>query len=206
MNIDSIRNALKIAPDTKAPFQEFAVMIPLFEAEGEHHVIFEVRSETLNSQPGEICLPGGRMEPTESPENTALRETCEELGICPDKVSILGSLEPQYTPFRYALHPFVGLLDTFSFPEDVTMNPEEVSSVFSVPLKWFLANEPLAYTVTSRFEFPEDFPYHLIQNGRQYAWKTTEYPVLFYLYDNRIIWGMTARIMQDFCRQIHSKT
>lgn len=206
MNIDIIQEKIKPESDSPAPFQEFAVMIALFESENGLHVVFEVRSENLNSQPGEICLPGGRLESDETPENTALRETCEELGICPDKINILGRLTPQYTPFRYALYPFVGVLDPFLFPDDICRNPDEVSSVFTVPLEWFLANEPLEYTVRTQFDFPEDFPYHLIQNGRSYAWKSTQYPILFYLYENYVIWGMTARIIRDFCLRITSKT
>ncbi len=205
MNREAIRHALTKTPEVTSPFQEFAVMIPLFSAEGEIHVLFEVRSKNLNSQPGEICLPGGRLEIDEAPRSTALRETCEELGICPEKVELLGATPPLYTPFRYALHPFVGWLAPFSFPEDIRMNPDEVASVFSVPLRWFLSQEPLEYTVTSQFDFPEDFPYHLIQNGRQYAWKSTTYPILFYIYENTIIWGMTAKIIADFCQQITSK-
>lgn len=205
MNIESIRHALKNNPEPEAPFQEFAVMIPLFETEGAIHVLFEVRSQNLNRQPGEICLPGGRLESDESPKMTAFRETCEELGICAERIELLGSIAPLYTPFRYALHPFIGWLEAFSFPEDVHMNPDEVASVFSVPLEWFIHHEPQEYSVTTQFDFPTDFPYHLIQNGRQYAWKSAVYPILFYAYENTIIWGMTAKIISDFCQRIASK-
>ncbi len=206
MNINAIKKKLNCGRVSPDPFQEFAVMIALFESGSGLHVVFEVRSENLNSQPGEICFPGGRLEANESPVSTALRETSEELGICPDKVTVIGSLAPQYTPFRYALHPFVGFLEPFAYPGDIHMNPDEVSGVFTVPLQWFLDNEPLEYTVRSQFDFPEDFPYHLIQNGRRYAWKSTQYPILFYLYQDYVIWGMTARIMRDFCLELTSKT
>ncbi len=205
MNIESIRQSLKEPHELLPPFQEFAVMVPLFEQAGRIHVLFEVRSNNLSRQPGEICLPGGRLESDETPRYTALRETCEELGICPDQVELIGSIPPLYTPFRYALHPFVGWLSSFSYPEDIQMNPFEVASVFCVPLEWFMNNEPLEYTVTTRFDFPEDFPYHLIQNGRKYAWNSTTYPVLFYIYEDYIIWGMTAKIIRDFCLQITQK-
>lgn len=205
MTIDAIRRALKEQHEADSPFQDFAVLIPLYEAHGAIHVLFEVRSKNLSSQPGEICLPGGRLEPDETLENTALRETCEELGICPDKVTLLGGGAPLITPFRYAIHPFVGFLSPFAYPEDVHMNPDEVSSVFSVPLDWLRTQEPLAYNVTTHFDFPQDFPYHMIQNGRQYAWKSAVYPILFYEYGDTIIWGMTAKIIHDFCQQINAK-
>lgn len=206
MNMEAIRHALKKTLEIDSALQEFAVLIPLYESEGKIHILFEVRSKTLNNQPGEICLPGGRLESDETLENTALRETCEELGIRPEKVELLGTAAPLITPFRYALHPFVGFLKDFSFPHDIRMNPDEVDAVFSVPLQWFMDNNPLEYSVQTQFVFPDDFPYHLIQSGRQYSWKSTTYPILFYKYENHIIWGMTAKIIFDFCRQIASKT
>ena len=41
----------------------YAVLVPLVEWQGEPYLLLEVRSETLNRQPGEVCFPGGRMEP-----------------------------------------------------------------------------------------------------------------------------------------------
>lgn len=206
MTLESIRKSLAGAPEPTPAFHEFAVLIPLFEHHGELCILFEVRSRTLNSQPGEICLPGGRLEHNEAPEATAVRETCEELGICSERIVLLGSARPLITPFRYALHPFVGFLKDFTFPDDLIINPDEVETVFSVPLSWFLANEPDEYCIQSHFDFPEDFPYHLIQNGRGYAWKTAAYPVHFYRYGETVIWGMTAKIIKDFCEMICPKT
>ncbi len=59
--------------------------------------------------------------------------------------------------------------------------------------------------MTTQFDFPPDFPYHLIRSGRDYAWKSADYPILFYIYHETIIWGMTAKIMHDFCRQLGTK-
>lgn len=206
MDISTLRNLLKQHWPAEPLFQEFAVLIPIFQQDDGPHILFEVRSEKLQSQPGEICLPGGRMEPGELPEHTALRETCEELGICLDRVELLGAAVPVHTPFRYALYPYIGWLNPFSITADVHLNPDEVAEVFSVPLAWFLNTKPQIYPVTTRFEFPEDFPYHLIQNGRDYAWKTGEHPVHFYRYGNRVIWGMTARIIYEFCNRLTAKT
>lgn len=205
MDIESIRRALMKPLESDTVLQDFAVLIPLFKGNHGLEILFEIRSHNLNSQPGEICLPGGRLEPDETLENTALRETCEELGICTESVTLLGTATPLITPFRYAIHPFVGFLHPFSFPADVHVNPDEVASVFSVPLDWFMNTEPLAYTVTSQFDFPADFPYHLIRNGREYAWKSAVYPIHFYLYHETVIWGMTAKIIHDFCRQLRAK-
>ena len=53
----------------------YAVLVPLVEHDGELSVLYEVRAATLRRQPGEVCFPGGRMEPGETPEVSALRET-----------------------------------------------------------------------------------------------------------------------------------
>lgn len=206
MDLETLRHKLQRQPATDSFFQEFAVLIPLFEQAGELHVLFEVRSERLQSQPGEICLPGGRLEAGERPDETALRETCEELGICPGQVELLGAATPVHTPFRYALYPYVGWLKPFAFPGSLKPNPHEVSDVFSVPLRWFMENPPLIYAVETRFSFPEDFPFHLIQNGREYAWKTGTHSVHFYTFGDRVIWGMTARILYEFCEKLGKNT
>ena len=69
------------APRPQGVRKEYAVLVPLVERAGEACLIFEVRAETLGRQPGEVCFPGGHMEPEEEPAGCALRETEEELGI-----------------------------------------------------------------------------------------------------------------------------
>ena len=59
----------------------FAVLVPLVYEKGEPSLLFEVRADTLNRQPGEVCFPGGRMEGGETPLQCALRETEEELSL-----------------------------------------------------------------------------------------------------------------------------
>ena len=62
--------------------QKYAVLLPLIEVENETHILFEVRSLNLRRQPGEICLPGGKIEQDDlDPSQCAIRETSEELGI-----------------------------------------------------------------------------------------------------------------------------
>ncbi len=58
-----------------------AVMIPLIKENDGYHILFEVRSNKLSQQPGEICFPGGRREQDETSMETSIRETCEELLI-----------------------------------------------------------------------------------------------------------------------------
>ena len=46
----------------RKPGMDFAVLVPLIEKDGEFHILFEVRSPKLKSQPGEVCFPGGAVE------------------------------------------------------------------------------------------------------------------------------------------------
>lgn len=66
------------------------MLIPLVEKDGELHLLFEVRAKHMESQPGEICFPGGHVEQGENPKDAALRETFEELGIPTEKIELIG--------------------------------------------------------------------------------------------------------------------
>ncbi|MFP4198713.1 MAG: NUDIX hydrolase, partial [Halanaerobium sp.] len=68
----------------------FSVLIPLIEIEGETHLIYELRSKNLNTQPGEVSFPGGRIERGEEFSQAAVRECSEELLIPESKIELLG--------------------------------------------------------------------------------------------------------------------
>lgn len=68
-------------------------MIPLVNTGGGDALLMELRSQKVR-QPGEVCFPGGRAEPGETTVEAAVRETCEELGVTPDMIEVLGELEP----------------------------------------------------------------------------------------------------------------
>ena len=94
-------------------------------------LILEVRSQALRHQPGEICLPGGRMEPGESPMHAALRETREELGIDPQGIQMVGSLAILLHADRRAVFPVLAHCAP-SVLESLQPNPAEVEEVFTV--------------------------------------------------------------------------
>ena len=177
-------------------YRHFALLAPLVKVQDELQLLFEVRSESLKTQPGEICFPGGGMEAGESPQEGAIRETCEELNIAPSHIRMLGPLDYIVTPFHITLHPYLGLLEGLD-ANQISCNPDEVDHIFTVPLSFFLETPPLTYYLDVQTVPRPDFPFHMIQNGKDYDWKTGKYPVLFYQYGQYVIWGMTARIVHN---------
>ena len=173
-----------------------SVMLPLIEKNGQLEVVFEVRSSALTRQPGEVCFPGGKVENEESFEATAVRETMEELLIEKDKIEILAPLDYLEMNYGLTVHVYLGALKDYngSYSED------EVDHVFTVPLSWFLENEPDKYVAAVHTVPSEDFPYELVPGGREYHWSRGKYPVYFYCYREEVIWGMTAKIMYAFVK------
>ncbi|MFC4766793.1 NUDIX hydrolase [Effusibacillus consociatus] len=172
-----------------------SVLVPLVEHNGELCILFEERAHHLKRQPGEICFPGGRIDPTDEDElAAAIRETREELGLGNSSIEPLGSLDYIVTPFQI-VHPFVGRIADFA---KIRPNPDEVASVFCVPLAYLRKATPGLHYVDLKVIPPEDFPFDQIPNGRNYKWRTGKIPEYFYYYEDRIIWGLTARILHHF--------
>lgn len=173
-----------------------AVLLPLIVKEDGIHVLFEVRSRMLRRQPGEVCFPGGKIDrEDESPEQAALRETCEELGIKKEDMEVIGPLDYMVTPFQTAIYPFAGWIKN---PDAIVPNEGEVGEVFTVPLSFFEKNKPDRYDIHFKVEPEQGFPYHLIENGEDYNWRTGKMPEYFYQYEGKVIWGLTARILYHF--------
>ena len=172
-----------------------AVLLPLVESDGELGVLFEVRAHHLKRQPGEICFPGGRVDENDADEEAAaVRETCEELGLRSDQVKVYGPLDVLVGSFPLMIIPFVGKI-----PYDaVVPNPSEVAQVFVVPLSVLYQMQPLRFDVPVKATPAEDFPFHLIPGGRNYKWRTYTLPEYFYCYEDKVIWGLTARILRHF--------
>lgn len=181
-------------------FSKYAILLPLIEKEGEIHILFEVRSYKLRSQPGEICFPGGRIDAQDKTEqDTALRETTEELGISQEDIFDVFPLDYIVSPFGMMIYTYAGFIDpTVSFKP----NPPEVDSLFTVPLTFFLETKPKVYRINFDVQPEESFPYNLIAGGENYNWRTRTLDEYFYIYEDKVIWGLTARILSHFIKII----
>ena len=175
-------------------YNEFSVLVPIINSGKDRSLLFETRSENLSKQPNEICFPGGRIEKLENAQHAAIRETAEELLIPEASIKVIGPLDIVVTPFNSILYPYVGELSEYSG----TFNPEEVKETFLVPLSFLMEAKPLCHYIDVQTKPGEDFPYEMIQEGSRYPWGRGKYPVYFYIYRNRVIWGITARIIKNF--------
>lgn len=171
--------------------RQYAIMLPVIEVNKQLHLLFEVRSNHLRTQPGEISFPGGRIELNETKQQAALREACEELCLSPTDIEIWGELGALPPSFNRMIHLYIGGIQASI--KSIHPNKAEVAEVFSVPLAYFMQTQPQEYQVQVSSQPPKDFPFHLIPNGAHYHWPHMTYPVPFYLYQERVIWGLTAR-------------
>lgn len=132
-------------PDVVLPRKESdtahpsSVLIPLFPDKDDRlNVILTLRTDSIRHA-GQISFPGGRREGDESPEETALRETEEEIGVFRNRVQIACSITPLYLHRTdNQITPFVGFLDQ---EPDLIPNPAEVKEAFSVPLQELINNQ-----------------------------------------------------------------
>ncbi len=187
------------APGEVDQRRHFAILMPLVEQDGEDHFLFEVRSPDLpaSAQPGEVCFPGGEREEGETPEECAVRETMEELGVERSAIRIIGPGNVFTTNANMRIDSFLGRLDIRAMDP----NPQEVATTFLVPVRYFLTTEPEQYPVEILQRPSPDFPYEKVGVDPDYPWKGGTRPVPVYPDTEYPVWGITARFLYDF-RQI----
>ncbi len=142
--LDDVCRALATAPapraaDTEGPgVRASAVLAPLYEADGEAHVVLTRRAQHMRSHRGEVSFPGGGQEPGEDLWATALREAHEEVALDPSTVTRIGEIDHLRTVMsRSFIVPYVG---TLPGPPDLVASPREVELVLHVPLSELLAD------------------------------------------------------------------
>jgi 8-oxo-dGTP pyrophosphatase MutT (NUDIX family) len=151
-----------------------AVLVPLYVDRGELHAVFTRRRDDLSRHAGEISFPGGRQDfPEEDLRETALREAEEEIGLSRDDVELVGALPPTGTFVTgYRIHPFVGVIKP---GHAWTPQPTEVEIVLELSIPDLLRGYEQK---------------RLVRKGVPF--KTPTYTV-----GDNLVWGATARIVQD---------
>lgn len=179
----------------------FSVVIPLVDVDGELHILYEVRSSKIKRQPGEICFPGGEKEPGETDIECAVRETSEELCIDKDDISVIGEVGTMFTYGGYVIKAYAAQIDRETI-DNASPSESEVSELFTVPLEFFVNNEPEVYYSYAKQEIQEDFPLELIGFPGGYKWASAKTEVPIYVYDKYVIWGITGRITRYFANML----
>lgn len=198
LNIKNIKEKVENRiPGPTRYYHYFSVLIPLIEINDELHIIYELRSQNLSTQPGQVSFPGGKIERGEDFSQAAVRECSEELLISEENIELLGESDYLITPFNFIIYSFVAKIHLDSLQE-IKLNKYEVEEIFAVPLNYFLNHEAESYAAVLKSEFDEDFPYHLLPAGEKYDSSHGDYQIYFYRYQGRVIWGITAEITKSF--------
>ena len=174
---------------------QYAVLVPLVEREGKLHILYEVRSQDMRRQPGEVCFPGGRIEGDETPEACAIRETEEELGIPTASITVLGRLDFVAHRANFIMYPVLARVETAA-AERMALNPAEVDHTFLVPLAWLRDHPPAVYIHRQPVSI-SDFPYEDAGVSDDYLWRPYYMEVPVYHGLPHPLWGLTARITMD---------
>src|SRR5512136_2180308 len=124
------------------PFSHAAVLVPLFQKDGDCHLLFTKRSEEVKYHKGEISFPGGVVDEEDRELiNTALREAHEEIGLKESDVQIIGVLDDIVTITEFIVTPIVGL---FSYPYPFKISEVEIAELIEVPLASLLKEDCLS--------------------------------------------------------------
>jgi len=163
-----------VAPGSRAA----AVLMAMFEEDGEARVVLTKRPDHMPSHQGEIAFPGGKVQPEadRTVVDAALREAEEEVGLARDAVEIAGELDGISTlATRFTITPFVGLL---ADRPELTPDPSEVVKVLAVPLSALLDDGAF----------------------REERWDIgmPDRSVYFFELPGETVWGATARILASF--------
>jgi 8-oxo-dGTP pyrophosphatase MutT (NUDIX family) len=166
--------------DTAPPLLRAGVLIPLVMRGTGVEMLFTRRTDTVLTHKGQISFPGGQREDSDlETVETALRESYEEIGLEPSRVTVLGELDDVFTAVSsFVITPVVGLVE--GGIDNLRLAPDEVKSLLVVPVTHLL--DPDVHTTEMR------------SVGEQ------QYRIHYYTVGDDIIWGATGRIVYQFLK------
>ena len=154
-----------------------AVLLPIYYKQEQYHLLFTKRTQEVKDHKSQISFPGGTYQEEDGTlVNTALRECAEEIGLMAGDVEVLGELDDFVTQVSsYIISPFVAIIP---WPYKFKVNRKEIEEIIEVPISALLDMGRL------RLET------RIIDDE--------EVTSFFYPYQGRVIWGATARILNQF--------
>jgi 8-oxo-dGTP pyrophosphatase MutT (NUDIX family) len=166
------REGIKDLPELR----KAGVLLPLFQKNTEIHILLTKRTDRVEHHKGQICFPGGTFDDADRDcLSTALRETEEEIGLERNSIEILGELDPVVTLSKYHVFPYVGFIP---YPYPFKLCPFEVDRLIELPLGHLNGNNGLKET--------------------PFSFQGQSLNALNLDYQGDIVWGATARILQNF--------
>jgi 8-oxo-dGTP pyrophosphatase MutT (NUDIX family) len=179
----SHRVTIDVEQARKRPHKESAVLVLLFPAAGEVATVYTVRRGDLTHHAGQISFPGGRREPNETLEETAIREAEEEIGVSRELFEILGAMTELYIqPSGFIVQPFLAVS---SERPDFTAQQQEVERVLEIPL-------------VALFD-PKN------RRTEQWTIRGEASTVPFFKVADHTIWGATAMISGELLALVRAK-
>lgn len=157
---------------------EAGILVPVTR-EDDPHIILTRRAQHMNTHKGQVAFPGGKREEVDNTlVDTALRESHEEIGVHPSQVEIIGPLSEVVSLHGIRVSPYVGLVES---DVELRPNPEELDSIFKVPLSYFLQEAPVR------------------RDRMTYKGLALSVPSYHYEYENECyeIWGLSAIVLVE---------
>jgi 8-oxo-dGTP pyrophosphatase MutT (NUDIX family) len=162
--------------------RDAAVLIPVVDRQDGATVILTKRNEKLRSHSGQVAFPGGRIDPSDaSPEDAALRETEEEIGLDRSFVEVVGRLPDYVSGSGFRVAPILGIVRPGFL---LTLNEDEVEDAFEVPLAFVM-----------------DKANHS-RESREWQGRTRHFYTM--PYGDRYIWGLTAGIIRMLYERLYA--
>ena len=166
----------RLSPDP--PLRDAAVLAAFHEDDGR--LFLTKRAATMRHHPGQIALPGGKVDPGDADATAAaLREAQEEIGLDPRQITLIGTLPPHLTVTRFRITPVVAVIRG---PFTPTPEPGEVAEVFTLPFHHIA--DPANYRLEGRLWRGEWRAYRVAPHGPYYLWGATA----------RILLGLAERL------------
>lgn len=159
-----------------------SVMLLFYCYKNTLHLVLTKRRDELKAHGGQISFPGGRQDAGESLEETAVRETSEEIGVEAGDIEIIGTLNQVYIPpSDFQVYPFVSWVSSGKKPTFIP-SEDEVSEIIEVSIDYLL-NPAIRKTERRKFRGElYDVPY-------------------FDVYGHQV-WGATAVILNELIERL----
>ncbi|WP_297925204.1 CoA pyrophosphatase [uncultured Agitococcus sp.] len=176
-----LQQLLQRLPNDSAQHKADAAVLMAMTREDIPRLILTQRAAHLKSHAGEVAFPGGKRDKTDSSLiYTALREAQEEIDLNPQDVEVVGELGIFTSRVGIKVKPIIGLLE--DIPQ-LTPSPDEIDSIFTVPLDVFLQQKP-------------NYQHKIKYMG-------LSIPVPSFNYQGYVIWGLTGFMIVEFMRQVY---